>query len=291
MGGHGRRFRRRRGRGPVRDSQQEGDQHPLSETDGKRDLRTPPPASGWPTRASPIPGSARSGSTTTMTGGWTSSWANGAVVMDDRQPADSPYPYAQENQIFRGDGTGPVSGDRIRRRGGPRRWIWWRSAGEPPSATSTTTGTWTSPLPTTTVRAGFFSTRSVPATIGWVSGWRVRGAGRPRSTRARVALFREGRKPLWRRCHTDGSYLSANDSRVIFWTRFIEGCGTSGSPLARWGCARVGAASKPIDTSLSRRERGEFVGRGTPLWVLSFVVTRANKEGQPQGVCPYAILP
>ena len=32
--------------------------------------------------------------------------ANGAVVMDDRQPADSPYPYAQENQLFRGDGTG-----------------------------------------------------------------------------------------------------------------------------------------------------------------------------------------
>ena len=33
---------------------------------------------------------------------------------------------------------------------------------------------------------------------------------------ARVGVIREGRKPLWRRCHADGSYLSANDSRVFF---------------------------------------------------------------------------
>ncbi len=33
---------------------------------------------------------------------------------------------------------------------------------------------------------------------------------------ARVALLRAGRPPLWRRAHTDGSYLSANDPRVHF---------------------------------------------------------------------------
>jgi hypothetical protein len=33
---------------------------------------------------------------------------------------------------------------------------------------------------------------------------------------ARVALLREGEEPLWRRVHTDGSYLSASDVRVHF---------------------------------------------------------------------------
>ena len=33
---------------------------------------------------------------------------------------------------------------------------------------------------------------------------------------ARVALLRDGEEPLWRRVHTDGSYLSASDVRVHF---------------------------------------------------------------------------
>ena len=33
---------------------------------------------------------------------------------------------------------------------------------------------------------------------------------------ARVAVFRKGERPLWRRVHTDGSYLSAHDTRVHF---------------------------------------------------------------------------
>jgi hypothetical protein len=33
---------------------------------------------------------------------------------------------------------------------------------------------------------------------------------------ARVAVLRKGQKPHWRRAHTDGSYLSASDSRVHF---------------------------------------------------------------------------
>jgi hypothetical protein len=33
---------------------------------------------------------------------------------------------------------------------------------------------------------------------------------------ARVAVLRKGQKPLWRRCHTDGSYMSASDPRVHF---------------------------------------------------------------------------
>ncbi|HMV46483.1 MAG TPA: CRTAC1 family protein [Blastocatellia bacterium] len=33
---------------------------------------------------------------------------------------------------------------------------------------------------------------------------------------ARVAVFRKGEKPLWRRVHSDGSYLSAGDARAHF---------------------------------------------------------------------------
>jgi hypothetical protein len=33
---------------------------------------------------------------------------------------------------------------------------------------------------------------------------------------ARVAVLREGQKPVWGRVHTDGSYLSASDVRVHF---------------------------------------------------------------------------
>jgi hypothetical protein len=33
---------------------------------------------------------------------------------------------------------------------------------------------------------------------------------------ARVVVLRKGQPPLWRRVHTDGSYLSANDIRVHF---------------------------------------------------------------------------
>ena len=42
---------------------------------------------------------------------------------------------------------------------------------------------------------------------------------------ARVAVFREGQKPLWGRVHTDGSYLSASDIRVHF--------GLGQNPLSR----------------------------------------------------------
>ncbi len=33
---------------------------------------------------------------------------------------------------------------------------------------------------------------------------------------AEVGLFRRGENPMWRRAHTDGSYLSASDVRVHF---------------------------------------------------------------------------
>ncbi|MDA2929441.1 CRTAC1 family protein [Acidobacteria bacterium AH-259-O06] len=56
--------------------------------------------------------------------------------------------------------------------------------------------------------------------IGSRSHWlEVRLEGRESNLEgigARVAVLREGQKPLWRRVHRDGSYLSVNDARVHF---------------------------------------------------------------------------
>ncbi|PYV39731.1 MAG: hypothetical protein DMG06_22365 [Acidobacteria bacterium] len=56
--------------------------------------------------------------------------------------------------------------------------------------------------------------------IGTQNHWlelRLRGVHTsPDAYGARVALFRKGRAPLWRRVATDGSYLSAHDPRVHF---------------------------------------------------------------------------
>lgn len=140
--------------------------------------------------------------------------ANGAVVMDDRQPADSPYPYAQENQLFRGDGAGRA------------REIDPDVAGPPLELVEVSRGAAFGDIDNDGDVDIAVANNNGPARlllnqVGSRNHWlgvRLEGAvGAPSTIRqSRVALFREGRKPLWRRCHTDGSYLSANDSRVLF---------------------------------------------------------------------------
>ena len=140
--------------------------------------------------------------------------ANGAVVMDDRQPVDSPYPYAQENQLFRGDGTGrsrevesEVAGPALDLvevgRGAAFGDI--DNDGDVDIAISNNNG------------PARLLLNQVGSRNHWL-GVRLLGEkSAPLSVdQARVALFRKGHDPLWRRCHTDGSYLSANDSRLIF---------------------------------------------------------------------------
>ncbi|MCY3777840.1 MAG: CRTAC1 family protein, partial [Candidatus Aminicenantes bacterium] len=140
--------------------------------------------------------------------------ANGAVVMDDRQPADSAYPYAQENQLFRGDGTGRF------------REIGSDVAGAALELAEVSRGAAFGDIDNDGDVDIAISNNNGPARlllnqVGSRNHWlgvRLEGDGAAPSAiyQARVALFREGRQPLWRRCHTDGSYLSANDSRILF---------------------------------------------------------------------------
>ena len=50
----------------------------------------------------------------------------------------------------------------------------------------------------------------------WLEVCLERTQGNRQGLGSRVAVLRLGQKPLWRRGHTDGSYLSANDCRVHF---------------------------------------------------------------------------
>ena len=140
--------------------------------------------------------------------------ANGAVVMDDRQPAESRYPYAQENQLFQGDGTGRS------------REIGSDVAGAALDLVEVSRGAAFGDIDNDGDVDIAVANNNGPARlllnqVGSSSHWlgvRLVGEGDTPSAvnQARVALFREGRKPLWRRCHTDGSYLSANDGRILF---------------------------------------------------------------------------
>jgi hypothetical protein len=69
---------------------------------------------------------------------------------------------------------------------------------------------------------------------------------------ARVAVLRNGHAPLWRRAHTDGSYLSASDSRVHF--GLGASSGISGV-LVQWPSgARERWARSEVDRQVTLRQ-------------------------------------
>jgi hypothetical protein len=77
---------------------------------------------------------------------------------------------------------------------------------------------------------------------------------------ARIGLVRRGRPTLWRRAHTDGSYLSASDPRVHF------GLGDPApvdTVIVQWPRGRREAWLRPrLDGFLTLRE-----GEGSPYEV------------------------
>ena len=140
--------------------------------------------------------------------------ANGAVTLDGTQPAAAAYPYAQRNQLFRNDGTGryqEVGGD---------------IAGPGLDLVEVSRGAAFGDIDNDGDIDILIANNNGPARlllnrIGSRNHWlgvRLRGDKSPHAGtyHARVALIREGREPLWRRRHTDGSYLSAQASRIIF---------------------------------------------------------------------------
>ncbi len=138
--------------------------------------------------------------------------ANGAVQFEASQLGLSPFPYAQRNQLFHNLGgsrfqeIGPESDPTLALEEVSRGAAFGDidNDGDIDILVTNTNG----------------PVRLLLNEIGNKNHWlsvRLQGTESNRDgAGARVALLRPGQPPLWRRAHTDGSYLSANDPRVHF---------------------------------------------------------------------------
>jgi hypothetical protein len=138
--------------------------------------------------------------------------ANGAVTIIEAQRGRS-YPFAQRNLLLQNPGAGKRFED-ISARAGAALALSEVSRGAAFGDVDNDGGV------DIVVTNNNGPVRLLRNEAGSGHGWlQVRLAG-VKSNRmglgARVGLFRNGAPPLWRRAHTDSSYLSANDSRVHF---------------------------------------------------------------------------
>ncbi len=138
--------------------------------------------------------------------------ANGAVTIVEALRG-SPYPYQQKNQLFRNDGEGKPLIDISAAAGSAFEQLQvGRGAafgdidndGDLDILVSNNNGPVRLLLNEDAARNHWLQVR-------------LQGAGDNRpGIGARVAVLRKNQTPLWRQAHTDGSYLSAHDSRVHF---------------------------------------------------------------------------
>ncbi len=137
--------------------------------------------------------------------------ANGAVKIEESLRGQ-PFPYQERNQLIRNDGAAGFSD--ITEQAGPALELLDVSRG---AAFGDLDNDGAVDIVVASNNGPVRLLRNTAATHNHWLGVKLQGT---RSSRdglgARVALMRAGQPPLWRRAHTDGSYLSANDPRVHF---------------------------------------------------------------------------
>ena len=174
--------------------------------------------------------------------------ANGAVTIVESQRG-APYPYAQRNQLFHGeeagrpfretsDVAGPAFRDLAVGRGIAVGDV--DNDGRPDILLTNNNG------PVRLLH------NEVAGVAHWLDVRLESASGNRFGIGARVGVLRNGLEPIWRRVHTDSSYLSASDVRVHF------GLGLEGSPSrllwnGRTDPASGGLTSTPIVSSSSVR--------------------------------------
>ena len=138
--------------------------------------------------------------------------ANGAVELEASRMGKSDYPYEQTNQLFRQTQPGKFAD--ISRDAGPAMQLLEVSRG---AAFGDIDNDGDVDIVATNNNG---RARLLLNQVGSRNHWltvRLRAVSSNRdAVGARVGLVRRGRTTAWRRVHTDGSYLSANDIRVHF---------------------------------------------------------------------------
>ncbi len=138
--------------------------------------------------------------------------ANGAVATEETQRG-SPWPFQQNSQLFHNEGPGKRFAETTAiAASASQRWGVGRGAafgdvnndGRVDIVVSNNNGWARLLLNQSTLQNHWLTVR-----LQGVKSNRL-GLG------AKIGILRKGQQPVWRRCHTDGSYCSASDSRVHF---------------------------------------------------------------------------
>ncbi len=138
--------------------------------------------------------------------------ANGAVTLQPSQRGE-PYPYKQRNQLFRNEGGGKAfretttdAGPSLRRAEVSRGAAFGDVDNDGDVDVLVTNNNGPARL----------LLNEVGSRAGWLQVRLEAAKGNRHGIGAKMAVLRKNLKPLWRRVHTDGSYLSASDSRFHF---------------------------------------------------------------------------
>ncbi len=137
--------------------------------------------------------------------------ANGAVQIEPSQAVQEAYPYLQRNQLFENNGAGGFAD--VSAQSGAAMRVALVSRG---AAFGDIDNDGDTDVLVTNNRGPARLLLNERAASRWLQIRAVGVASNRDGAGARVAVLRDGEPLLWRRAHTDGSYLSASDGRVHF---------------------------------------------------------------------------